>query len=108
DMCSSRLAVGEPPACAQACPNEAIRITLVETKSLMVSFREHSAPATLTRNASTVQTRGVELRLLPPVNAFLPAAPAPDYTLPTTSYVTSKTIPGSVRAADHAEIHPQP
>jgi formate dehydrogenase iron-sulfur subunit len=108
DMCSSRLAVGEPPACAQACPNEAIRITLVETKSLMVSFREHSAPATLTRNAPQVQTRGVELHLLPPINSFLPATPAPDYTIPTTRYITSKGIPGSVRAADHAEIHPQP
>jgi Fe-S-cluster-containing dehydrogenase component/DMSO reductase anchor subunit len=30
DMCSSRLAVGEAPACAQACPNTAIRITLVD------------------------------------------------------------------------------
>src|SRR5436309_64998 len=30
DMCSSRLSVGEAPACVQGCPNEAIRITVVD------------------------------------------------------------------------------
>jgi formate dehydrogenase iron-sulfur subunit len=33
DMCSGRLSAGEAPACVQACPNEAIRITLVDKKS---------------------------------------------------------------------------
>jgi formate dehydrogenase iron-sulfur subunit len=31
DMCSSRVVAGEAPACVQACPNEAIRITIVDT-----------------------------------------------------------------------------
>ncbi|MFI4876463.1 MAG: DmsC/YnfH family molybdoenzyme membrane anchor subunit [Blastopirellula sp. JB062] len=30
DMCRQRLDVGEAPACVQACPNQAIRITLVD------------------------------------------------------------------------------
>ena len=30
DMCSSRLAVGEAPACVQACPHEAIAIRIVD------------------------------------------------------------------------------
>jgi len=35
DMCSSRLAVGEAPACVQACPHEAISIRLVETQQVI-------------------------------------------------------------------------
>ncbi len=61
DMCSSRLAVGEAPACVQACPNEAIRITKVNTSTVTIEFRE----------------RGKD---------FLNGAPAGDYTLPTTIY----------------------
>ena len=34
DMCISRLNVGEAPACVRACPNEAIRITLVDTATV--------------------------------------------------------------------------
>jgi Fe-S-cluster-containing dehydrogenase component/DMSO reductase anchor subunit len=30
DLCAPRLAAGEAPACAQGCPNEAIRVTVVD------------------------------------------------------------------------------
>ncbi len=70
DMCQSRLAEGEAPACVQACPTEAIRITTVD-----IPDRET-------------------------VPAFLPASPEPSYTLPTTQYVSKKTIPDNVAAGD--------
>lgn len=38
DMCSSRLLAGEAPACVQACPNEAIRITFVEKNAGVGNF----------------------------------------------------------------------
>src|SRR4029453_6895223 len=39
DLCSHRLAAGEPPACVQACPHEAIRITLLETETVVAEYR---------------------------------------------------------------------
>ena len=67
DLCANRLAGGEAPACAQACPNEAIRITRVSKTEVSLAFREQSA-------------------------TFLPGAPGGAYTLPTTRYVTSAMI----------------
>lgn len=37
DMCHSRLAEGEAPACVAACPNEAIRIRVVDTATISSS-----------------------------------------------------------------------
>lgn len=86
DMCGSRLAVGEAPACAQACPSQAIRIVVVETNAIVRAF-QHS---------TTSQ------------NPFLPGSPAPDYTRPATRYRSNRSIPNWVRSADQAQLRPEP
>ena len=81
DMCSSRLATGEAPACVQSCPNGAISIRIVEQKEM--------------------QRRGE-------AGEFLPTAPLPSYTLPTTTYETRREIPENTVGADFYELRPQP
>jgi len=81
DMCHSRLAEGEAPACVQACPTEAIRITIVDT------------------NEATSRARLGE--------PFLPAAPDPAYTVPTTEYVSKRGIPRAAEAGDHYALKPE-
>jgi formate dehydrogenase iron-sulfur subunit len=44
DMCTQRLTVGEAPACVQACPSEAIRITLVSREPVPASPVINGAP----------------------------------------------------------------
>jgi Fe-S-cluster-containing dehydrogenase component/DMSO reductase anchor subunit len=80
DMCSSRLAVGEAPACVQACPHEAIAITLVEIRDVK-------------ENAEA--------------DYFLPAAPEPHITYPTTHYKTSRVFPRNTLPADYHATSPQ-
>lgn len=73
DMCHDRLEVGEAPACVQACPTEAIKIT------------------TVTRSSSKSEYKNPE---------FLSAFPDAEYTQPTTRYVSEKPIPENISAAD--------
>jgi Fe-S-cluster-containing dehydrogenase component/DMSO reductase anchor subunit len=82
DMCSSRLTSGEAPACVQACPNEAIRITLVDRAEVSRSFADATK------------------------NDFLPDSPAPSFTRPTTKYRSAEPLHSNLRGADHAEIKP--
>jgi formate dehydrogenase iron-sulfur subunit len=81
DMCSSRLAVGEAPSCVQACPNEAITITLVNKQQIADRWKKK--------------------------DSFLPGSPDPDYTPPTTQYRTSKTLPANMSPGDLYELKPE-
>ncbi len=80
DMCSERLAVGEAPACVQACPHEAIRIRVVDIAEVV----------------GRAETGG-----------FLPEAPDPRYTLPTTHYHTTHlSRPGGLPSQDDHPVEP--
>jgi DMSO reductase anchor subunit/ferredoxin len=80
DLCSSRLSVGEAPACVQACPNQAIRIVVVNKREITESAE---------------------------ANLFLPGAPEPGYTLPTTIYKTRKALPNNLLPANYFSAAPQ-
>jgi Fe-S-cluster-containing dehydrogenase component/DMSO reductase anchor subunit len=79
DMCSQRLAVGEAPACAQACPHRAIRIRTVKAEDVL-----HDCET----------------------NFFLPGAPEPQHTLPTTNYKTARPLPRNLLPADYYAVRP--
>ncbi len=77
DMCTGRLSAGEAPACVQACPHEAITITLVD--------------------------RAEVSRLAAPGSVMLPGAFDSSYTKPTTRFTSESPVPSDARAADAQE-----
>lgn len=80
DMCSGRLQAGEAPACVQACPHEAISIRVVNVQQVI-------------EDAET--------------DHFLPAAPDPQTTLPTTHFKTSRVFPRNTLPADYHTVSSQ-
>lgn len=80
DMCSDRLAHHEAPACAQACPSEAIRIRTIDCDQAV-------------RASESGQ--------------FLPGTPAPDQTVPTTLYKTRRVVPNNLLPVDYYALAPQ-
>jgi formate dehydrogenase iron-sulfur subunit len=78
DMCRQRLDGHEAPACVQGCPNGAIAIRIVSQAALV----ERAASGT-----------------------FLPTAPDPNVTKPTTTYLTAG-LSDQVVAGDHDHFHP--
>jgi Fe-S-cluster-containing dehydrogenase component/DMSO reductase anchor subunit len=112
DMCHSRLAAGEAPACAQACPTQAIRIVTVSIASKDAD--EHGAAilgkAGEAQRGHSIPTVEVGRECTPcgSSRSFLPGAPDPSYTLPTTRYVSRRKLPDELIAADAAILRPQP
>lgn len=80
DMCSARLAVDEPPACVQSCPHHAIAIRVVDCEQVM-------------DDAET--------------SVFLPAAPDPLFTFPTTTYKSRRPFPRNLLPADYFRVNRQ-
>ena len=99
DMCHGRLAHGEAPACAQACPTHAIKIVTVVVPQNRIA-------ETGNRNDSNAQLSGI--RFPQSEIPFFPGAPDPAFTQPTTLYVSRRTFPRDIAAADHAALRPQP
>jgi Fe-S-cluster-containing dehydrogenase component/DMSO reductase anchor subunit len=79
DLCRGRLADGEAPACAQACPTGAIAVRVVD--------RAEAAPVATDAAAA--------LRLVP-------GAPASALTRPSTRYRSRRPLPDTMAATDAA------
>lgn len=80
DMCIGRLKAGQAPACVRACPNGAIRITIVDKKDLKQNSQNY-------------------------VN--IADAPASNYTYPSTRYTTKRRFPDNMVSFDYFNIQPE-
>lgn len=80
DMCAARLSAGEAPACVQACPSQAIAIRVVNVSQV---FEDAEAAV------------------------FLPAAPDPQLTYPTTTYKSHRALPRNMLPVDYFQVSRQ-
>jgi Fe-S-cluster-containing dehydrogenase component len=74
NMCADRLAVGEAPACVQACPHQAIKIRTVSHQEMTETSK---------------------------LQQLVPGAPDLSLTLATTRYNTNRTLPDNLRPDDY-------
>lgn len=78
DMCYGRLERGQDPACAQACPEDAIRIEIVNVNEWRTHYRG---------------------------KANAPGMPSADHSLSTTRITLPATLPEAVRKVDLGNLH---
>jgi Fe-S-cluster-containing dehydrogenase component/DMSO reductase anchor subunit len=109
DLCHTRLAAGEAPACAQACPTHAIRIVTVPAPESRISDRgSRIAQSTISNPPSKIPHPKSPIRNPQSEIPFLPSAPDPALTRPTTRYVSRRPLPPGLIAADAAALRVQP